>query len=343
MITNSIEYMNFLRQIQESGTTTYSSLPSEEPRFLINANKRSIAIPSEFSFLAVRYDHQAETVYFEIDRYFDNVDLSQHTCIVQFVNKDKYGNVSEGYYRVPVMDITTIDGKIVFGWSIENTATKYAGDIDFSVRFYTITGEGENARFLYNFNTVPSKSTILDTLKIYGAEYSYPSEFEIWVSKIGEIVKDIAQAEESLVERIKETEQYLQDTINETTGEVAALLALTQQQVELARQQATIASEKLILIQEQVALASEKVRLAEVQATIASQKASEATNQAAIAQNNSNLALRYANEAQQARNDVENVIDDVARLKINDESTSTEQWVFHLENGITVEKSVCIR
>ena len=158
-----------------------------------------------------------------------------------------------------------------------------------------------------------------------------------------EIVNDIAQAEESLVARIEETEQYLQDTINETTGEIAALLELTQQQVELARQQATIASEKLVLIQEQVALATEKVRLAEVQATIASQKASEATNQAAIAQNNSNLALRYANEAQQARNDVENVIDDVARLKVNDESTSAEQWVFTLKSGVTVEKAVCVR
>lgn len=343
MITNSNEYMEFLRQIQESGTTTFSSLPSEEPRFLIDANKRSITIPSEFSFLAVRYDHQAETVYFEIDRYFDNVDLSQHTCIVQFINKDEYGNVSDGHYRVPIMDITTIDGKIIFGWTIENPATKYAGDIEFSVRFYTITGEGDEARFLYNINTVPSKSTILDTLQVHGGEYSHPSEFEIWVAKITEIVNDIEQAEENLAERIRETEQYLEDTINSTTGEVAALLELAKQQVEFAKLQSSIASEKVALAREQVTIAAEKAHFAEVQANIASQQAAEATSQSAIAKNYSDIAGRYANEAQQAKNEFEDLIDDVENMRENDRNTSAEQWVFTLKSGVTVEKAVCVR
>lgn len=305
MITDSKEYISFLKEIQDSGTTTYSALPSTEPRFLINANKRKITIPSEFSFLAVRYDHQAETVYFEIDRYFDDVDLSQHTCIVQFVNKDEYGNVSEGHYRIPIMDVTTVEGKIIFGWLIENPATKYAGDIEFSIRFYSITGEGDEAKFLYNINTVPSKSTILDTLQIHGTEYSHPSEFEIWVAKITEIVKNIEQAEKSLADKIEETEQYLENTINATKGEVDNLLELTKQQVEFAKTQAALAADQVALAKEQVALAAEKVRLAEAQATIASQGAAEATNQAALAKNYSELAGRYANEAQQARNESE--------------------------------------
>lgn len=305
MITDSKEYISFLKEIQDSGTTTYSALPSTEPRFLINANKRKITIPSEFSFLAVRYDHQAETVYFEIDRYFDDVDLSQHTCIVQFVNKDEYGNVSEGYYRIPVMDVTTVEGKIIFGWLIENPATKYAGGIEFSVRFYSITGEGDEAKFLYNINTVPSKSTILDTLQIHGTEYSHPSEFEIWVAKITEIVKNIEQAEKSLADKIEETEQYLVNTVNATKEEVNNLLELTKQQVEFAKTQAALAADQVALAKEQVALAAEKVRLAEAQATIASQGAAEATNQAALAKNYSELAGRYMNEAQQARNESE--------------------------------------
>lgn len=305
MITDSKEYISFLKEIQDSGTTTYSALPSTEPRFLINANKRKITIPSEFSFLAVRYDHQAETVYFEIDRYFDDVDLSQHTCIVQFVNKDEYGNVSDGHYRIPIMDIETVDGKIIFGWKIENPATKYAGTIDFSVRFYSITGEGDEAKFLYNLNTIPSRSKILDTLQVHGTEYSHPSEFEIWVAKITEIAKNIEQAEKSLVDRIEETEKYLEDTINETKGEVNALLELTKQQVELTKQQAEFAKQQVELAKDQVALASEKVRLAEAQATIATQQAAEATNQANLAKNYSELAGRYMNEAQQARNESE--------------------------------------
>ena len=353
MITDSKEYISFLKKIQDSGITTYSALPSTEPRFLIDANERKITVPSDFSFLSVRYDHQAETVYFEIDRYFDDVDLSQHTCIVQFVNKDEYGNVSEGYYRVPVMDITTVEGKIIFGWLIESPATKYAGDIEFSVRFYSITngllddddsldggndnsleddllfatddsngnvtikhyfdddsndnvaGDEYGMKFLYNFNTVSSKSTILDTLQVCGTKFSHPSEFEIWVAKITEIVKNIEQAEKSLADKIEETEQHLVDTVDATKDEVANLLALTEQQVELAKQQVVLASEQVPIVKEQVALAAEKVRLAEAQATISSQKAADATQQAAVAKNYSEVAGRYANEAQQARNESE--------------------------------------
>ena len=305
MITDSKEYISFLKEIQNSGTTTYHALPSTEPRFLINANNRKITIPSEFSFLAVRYDHQAETVYFEIDRYFDDVDLSQHTCIVQFVNKDEHGNVSEGHYRIPIMDITTIDGKIIFGWLIENPATKYAGDIKFSIRFYSITGEGDEAKFLYNLNTVPSKSTILDTLQVHEMKFSYPSEFEVWVAKITEVAKNIEQAEKSLTNKIEETEQHLVDTVDTTKEEVTNLLELTKQQAEFAKQQSAIIANIVALVEEQVALAADRVRLAEAQATIASQKAADATNQAALAKSYSEFAERYANEAQQARNESE--------------------------------------
>ena len=68
--------------------TTFAHLPSNEPRFIIDANSREINIPFEFSFLGVIGDHKAETIYFEIDRYFDDEDLSTHTCVIQFVNKN---------------------------------------------------------------------------------------------------------------------------------------------------------------------------------------------------------------------------------------------------------------
>lgn len=302
MITDSNEYINFLKDIQDSGTLTYSTLPVNESRFFIDANKRSVSIPLEFPFLAVRYDHCSETVYFEIDRYFDSVDLSQHTCIVQFKNKDKLGNVSEGYYLVPIMDITSIEGKIIFGWSIENAATKYAGDIEFSIRFYSIEEDEDGIRFLYNFNTIPSKSTILDTLQVHNKEYLYPSEFEIWVAKIDEIAEKIERAEKSLADNIADARQDLDNIVNSTMQEISNVLEQTKQQLEFAKEQVNVANERVDFV---VDFTSEKAVAIEEQVVIASRHASDATHYSALSENYSKIASDYAVEAKQSRNESE--------------------------------------
>jgi hypothetical protein len=80
------------------------------------------------------------------------------------------------------MDTETFEGKIVFGWEITNDCTKYAGNIDFSVRFYTLD---ELGNFEYNFNTLPAESRILDTLNAHGeSEPMHPSSFQVWVDKL---------------------------------------------------------------------------------------------------------------------------------------------------------------
>lgn len=181
MITSSDEYRQKLLEIQNSTTVTLSTLPSDEPRFLIDANSRTIQIPSEFSFLGVKGDHKAETIYFEIDRFFDSEDLSQHTCIVQFVNES-----NEGIYPVTQMDVTSCDGKIIFGWTIENCSTIVPGKIDFSIRFYTI----ENGYYTYNWNSLVANSNILDTLDVNESSTTIlPSELSAWTEKMDETSK----------------------------------------------------------------------------------------------------------------------------------------------------------
>jgi hypothetical protein len=49
----------------------------------------------------VQKDHNAETLYFILDRYYDNVDLATMSCIVQYQNASK-DKASSGYiYAVP--------------------------------------------------------------------------------------------------------------------------------------------------------------------------------------------------------------------------------------------------
>ena len=111
MKTNADEYMKRLADIQNQfNSPSLVMLPTDEPRFIIDANERTISIPDGFTFLGVLNDHNAETVYFEIDRYYDQTDLSQKTCIVQYESKtNKHG----GFYPVTKLDITTVPGKII--------------------------------------------------------------------------------------------------------------------------------------------------------------------------------------------------------------------------------------
>ena len=177
MITSTSEFKQRLLEIQQSSTVTYTTLPSNEPRLIVDANSREISIPIEFDFLAVKNDHRAETIYFEIDRYFDDQDLSKHTCVIQWSNAKE-----EGISPCTSLDIETFDGKIIFGWEITNDCTRHPGDIEFSVRFYTLD---ELGNFEYNFNTLPAESKILDTLNSHGeTEPTNPSSFQVWVDKL---------------------------------------------------------------------------------------------------------------------------------------------------------------
>lgn len=190
MITEPNEFMQRLQELQDSSSVTYSTLPSNEPRFIIDANSRTIKIPPEFQFLGVKNDHKAETVYFEIDRYFDSEDLSTHTCVVQFENKSGEG----GIYPVTIMDTESIDGKIIFGWEILSDATTIVGDIIFSVRFYSL----DNYVFTYNFNTLPAKSVILDTLNVDDPTVveNYPSELEAWLDRMNDLSQNVVKPED---------------------------------------------------------------------------------------------------------------------------------------------------
>ena len=218
MITDPSEFRQKLQEIQNSANVTFTHLPSNEPRFIIDANSREINIPFEFSFLGVIGDHKAETIYFEIDRYFDDEDLSAHTCVIQFVNENlKTLECNEGLYPVTTMDINSIDGKIIFGWNIMNDATQIAGDIHFSIRFYSIDS---NNKFTYNFNTLTANSIILDTLDVKHTsiiEIS-PSELQAWNDKMNQMNLKAEQALQETNEILQTYEIASVDEINNYLG-----------------------------------------------------------------------------------------------------------------------------
>ena len=96
------EYLQQLWLMQDGNTPTKAIiLPSDEPICEIDLNTRTIKPPS---FLSVKQDHYAEVVYFLVDRFFGEIDLSTMGCIVQYRNKQ---NGAGGFYPVPFYDITS--------------------------------------------------------------------------------------------------------------------------------------------------------------------------------------------------------------------------------------------
>lgn len=170
-----MNYKSLLYEIQSASsqgpTTDTIIVPSNVRLYNINLDTREIEAPE---YLSVQHEHYAETIYFLVDRYYDNMDLAQTTCIVQYVTP-----TNESYvYSVPFCDVTTYPDKIIIPWCISGSATEHSGIVKYIVRFFTIDeasviGENESydpskAEFAYNLSTIPASSRVMYGLPIDG-------------------------------------------------------------------------------------------------------------------------------------------------------------------------------
>lgn len=132
-------------------------LPIEEEYFIINANSRTIDIPNSYAKngVSVVGDQIAETLLFEIDRYFDYTDLTRKTIYIQWTNPAG----KEGATWITMVDFD--DKKIRFGWPLDKRVTTEGnGKLQFSVRFFSKDGEDLS----YSLNTLPATVSIKNTL-----------------------------------------------------------------------------------------------------------------------------------------------------------------------------------
>lgn len=140
----------------------------------IDVRTRIIDAPK---LLGVKDDHQAERVFFRIDRIVNNIDLSTLMAIVQYKNSQKESFI----YVVPYVDIfseLTYRGftqeqqknqipKMLVPWNIKGTATSCPGPIEFALKFYKTTPkpidqlDGKSC-LLYEFNTQIARSQIMN-------------------------------------------------------------------------------------------------------------------------------------------------------------------------------------
>ena len=208
MITNQHEYFSKLHLIQAKsnlqdsiGSIPPINIPNSESKLKIDLNTRKIEAPE---FLSVKNDQKAETFFFEVDRFYNHIDLALTTCIIQYITPKGpyiypvpfYDTVSNNFISVDLTEDTykinkyylldlekkeyvissepfdkqliyfekQENGKMLIPWQIGNNVTKQPGQIEFNVRFYTINFE--NQQFDFNLSTLSAKSKILPSMDL---------------------------------------------------------------------------------------------------------------------------------------------------------------------------------
>jgi len=157
---NNIE--SFFGSIEEIAALDpkFLRLPLDEPIFEIDANSRKITVPAEFrsNGLSVQKDHLAEIIFFRIDRYYDDMDLSNCNIEINW----KMGSVAGKTSRF-VMAKDIQPGYIIFGWPVDKEITEKSGTVSFAIEF---NKKDSNGDITYRFNTLPINVNIKDGLVI---------------------------------------------------------------------------------------------------------------------------------------------------------------------------------
>ena len=187
MITSVEEYNKLLYQIQsENKPSVAVRLPESEKIYTVDLNSRTIETPN---ILSVQNDHNAETIYFLVDRYFDHIDLSTTTCVIQYIN----AKGKSGIYFVPFYDLISYENKILFPWEIEKFLSQHVGTVKFAIRFYKIDENYSinNVKFIYNLNTQAATSKIVAGGAIIEDYLELNEDYNFEASVIAEIKQDI--------------------------------------------------------------------------------------------------------------------------------------------------------
>ena len=163
MITNQRDYEKALAKIQEehhfpivaSFIDKIDGFKDGEKDplsvYSIDLNTREIDAPE---YLSVEKDHQAETIYFKINRYFGHIDLSNMIFLIQYKN----ARLECYNYLVPYLDVVHEDGYIYFPWCIESPATRFAGKVTYSLKIFYVNPNSQ--RLVFELNTLPATGLI---------------------------------------------------------------------------------------------------------------------------------------------------------------------------------------
>jgi hypothetical protein len=108
------------------------------------------------------------------------MDLTNTVCIIEYILPKDDTKVPY-IYIVPYYDTRRFikENKIVFPWVVGDAATLRHGTLEYAIRFYKVEGYGNDAKLIYNLNTLPAKAEILPTIASDGTILEIPYDMPI--------------------------------------------------------------------------------------------------------------------------------------------------------------------
>lgn len=169
----------------------FEILDMEDEHPIIKVSDRTIEMPTNYNII-LSNDANSQLLTFELNRYFDGIDLSKQSISVNFINA-----VGEKDSSI-VVNVNVTDDKLRCGWLLDENVSSENGIVTFELEFLSI--DKNNKKYLWQ--TLPAsfrveKSLFMEDMTI---EEKYPTIIESIKIKLNNLDNRIVDLENRPVE-----------------------------------------------------------------------------------------------------------------------------------------------
>ena len=166
-------------------------------------NLKNITVDS--SQINLTQEENSQYVPFQMDRYYDGIDLMGMTIQIHYVNASKYEE-----YCNPI-NVQYSNTKILFGWLVPSGATAAAGDLTFEITAHGINENGDN----YMWRTRPNgKLNVIKSLAGNGVVQPSTDWYVQFVSEMDRKVNEAKNSADRAEEAANKIEGNIEDQVN---------------------------------------------------------------------------------------------------------------------------------
>lgn len=178
--------------------------------------KKNISVND--SQINITQESNSQYIPFEMDRYWDGIDLMEMSLQIHFVNKSQ-----DEDFAVPV-NVTYSDTKIRFAWLVDNRVTAVAGDVQFEIWAIGVNEKGNEYRWV----TKPgAKINIMASLSGNGIIRPSQDWITQLVTQINEkiaLAQTLAQEAKDASDRAVQASDDVQNVVDSAKAELQASL-----------------------------------------------------------------------------------------------------------------------
>ena len=220
MAKYNVENIKSVDEILDNNTNEYLGIQPmifapDEPR--VTVTERVLNIPDELQTIGVENDNNVERIYFEIPRYFDEVnDLSEFNFYINYLNANQEPN------QYHCTDLEVEGDNVVFSWLTSENVYAYRGIVRFIV--YAVATDNRK------WNTTVAELNVLEGLETEGQI----------IDNNPDIINELINLQEQFEEALDTIEQQ-QSTIEAQQSTISSQqTTITNQQNKITEQQEQI-------------------------------------------------------------------------------------------------------